>query len=175
MNFKGLEISIKNVKTHMSTDGQALSCSVYVNNIRTFFYEHRGDGGEGYVLQTFNEEMLKKFNQAIEDAGERVIPANPKYGNPEFTCKWCIDAVIDMTYNEHERQKADAKILKLCKTALVWGVPGDNGYHYLNFKRPLEDVSKDELRKYALKYKAKFSFGVVFFNKNLKELLGEDF
>ena len=163
MKVGNLEVTLKNIHTFEGHEGVGMNADVYVNGVKTFHYLDDANGGGGWPNGVFNRELMDVLDAEIEK-----MPPTPYDFGGDFKgeAKFDYDTMVNTIHEEVEKAKFFKKRTKLCETAIVWGKPDADGYHYINFKRDLNTIPKAQIEKY-IKDKIVLEEGEIIFNTNI--------
>jgi len=163
-------IELKKVKTFRGMEGTGLNADVYVNGVKTCMIIDDATGGD-MQYEVYNQKAFDAFK-----AYAASLPPEKWKGDDgkQHTIPQSIDFLIDDVFNammaEKEKERFTKSIAKKFINHIVFGIPGADGYRYVKFNRPLNEIPKAKLQEMVDKYKAKLGKGESFFNTNFKQL-----
>lgn len=168
-------VVLKNIKTFQGHDGIGLNADIWINGIKCM---HVFDGAYGgqfeYTENTYNnpkaaivKENIKLLDEYIDSLPVRVSSYNDKF----YSIKVDRDIFINDIIDEMEKAKTRKKFEKLYQTAIVFGMPDGNKIQYMDYKRPLSEVSLHLLVNQIKFIQTKYCInGVQILNNNLESL-----
>jgi hypothetical protein len=162
-----MKIELKKISfdERLSEETNCFSADLYINGKKVGYCKNNGQGGcTDYYGNT------KENNELIRQA-EAYCKTLPKIKYHSLELEQSLEMTIDVLIETHLKDKAKKKMEKLFNTAIVFGIPNGNSYQYMNFKRPLSDISLSALQikvnEIVLTYCKK---GIVILNNNLETL-----
>lgn len=158
-------------------EGHGLNADLYVDGKKVCFVMDEGNGGcfnyqahgKNDIETVANRQMINELHDYAKGLPKRLIAL----GNDKFLpLQPDLDTLIDDAFAELENGKFEKKKIKLMETAIVIGVPNENSYRSMNFKRPLNTVPLAQLQTQVnvCKMSCKKREGEVILNTNLQEL-----
>lgn len=166
------KFELKSIRYHEGMEGTGVNADIFINGKKCLHVRDNGDGGDYQHIEYKNKDTIKNntiiFNIKLMD--DYIESLKPKLINNTLQLKYDRDMLIDDLLNEHEENKTQKKIDKLCKTSIVFG--NKHAYGYANFKKPLSDVNKGLLKQRVHEIKNKYcsSGEMKILNKNLTML-----
>ena len=130
--------------------------------------QHKDSVSTHTYSQTMVIEVPKRELMDVLDAEIEKMPPTPYDFGGDFKgeAKFDYDTMVNAIHEEVEKAKFVKKRTKLCETAIVWGVPDELVYNYVNFKRNLNTIPKAQIEKY-IKDKIVLEEGEIIFNTNI--------
>lgn len=166
-------IELKKVKTFRGMEGYGLNAEVYVNGIKACFVIDEGNGGEMRFDQVYDRasmELLEKYAKSIPQTPLEVNGKPYMRDGKVVMMDTTVAELIDDAFDEIQKKKEEAKLVKKFANHLVWGVPGAAQYAQVKYNVPLAAIPAAQLQAAVDKWKATFKKDERFFNTNLKTL-----
>lgn len=180
--MKKPKVVLKCVKFHQGHEWQGVNADIWIDGVKCLHALDDGNGGclniTNYVYGSKDPEKIKSL---IKNLNEYVdsLPLKPCEFNgncikddkgKDKLFKTSLEDYINELLIEYEQQKELKKQKKLMQTAILFGVPNGNSYSYINFKRPLSEISQPILQNEFNKVVKKHcKDGVVILNTNLND------
>jgi len=165
-----MKIELKKIKFSeaMSEETNAFTAELFINDKRIGYCKNDGHGG--CTDYQANSPVLRTV---IENA-EAYCKSLPKVKYGDMERDNSLEDVIDQLLEDWLNAKEQKKMERKMQTGILWGKPNSSTYTYLNYKIPLEGLSKTAprmLQERVDQIKAKYcTGGVVILNTNLEAL-----
>ena len=170
--MKTPKIELKRIKTFRGMEGYGLNADVYVDGVKTCLAMDDATGG-GMRFEIYDQAKYKLLEDYANSLPSTPLMIDGKHmerdGKP-IMMKVTVEELIDKAYNDYEKEKTEAKKVKLMVDHLIWGVPDANSYTTVKFRLPLTKIPTATLQQAVDKYKATFKNGEKFLNTNLNAL-----
>ena len=153
-------------------EGYGLNADVYVDGVKTCLAMDDASGG-GMRFEVYDQakyKMLEDYAYGLPSKPLMIDDKHMEKGGKPIMMKVTIEELIDNAYNDYEKEKAEAKKVKLMADHLLWGVPEANSYTTVKFRLFLAQIPTATLQQAVDKYKATFKEGEIFLNNNLAAL-----
>jgi hypothetical protein len=169
--MKKPKVVLKKIITFVGMEGHGFNADIWINGVKCLLARDAGDGGEMDFDPYSNDEKVKHNVQLLDDYIKTLPPLEYTYDGKKLNLEMTRALYVDVLLEEHENNKNKKKFDKICKTSIVIGVPNDDKYSYLNYKKPLSELPINVLQLYVDNVRKKYcKDGVVILNTNLKEL-----
>lgn len=164
------KVKLKNVKTFRGMEGIGINANVWINGVKCMFVYDGGDGGEMQFDENIAHENPYLITKNIKLLDDYIAQLPPIEIN-NTTIKADLSSFIDELLAEQEKKKNEAKIIKLFKDSIVFGVPNSGSYSYLKQKVPLSEFPVAKLQQAVMSIKTKYcTKGEEILNTNLSAL-----
>lgn len=181
--MKKLKVILKKVKFHEGHEGQGINADVWINDVKCIHIRDDGNGGCLDIdILTYGAKDPDKIKNNVKYLNEYIdsLPEKPldfghgaikdKEGNVRMFKTSLEDYLNELTY-EYEREKERKKMEKRMKTAFLIGIPNNDHYSYIDYKRLLSSLPKPWLQgRLDAIVKKHCTNGETILNTNLKEL-----
>lgn len=115
-------LNFKNIQSRRTSDGGALSATVYLGKTKIGSFEDEGFGG-GWILSFVNESLEKLWNAEVEKQGIREALYNHSYrflaSSSDLDNSTLVNAYASEAFNKKEAEKHLNKLKKLCANGIV--------------------------------------------------------
>jgi hypothetical protein len=165
-----MKIELKNIRFSeaMSEETNAFTADLYVNGKKIGYCKNQGHGGctDYYGIEKASSDDIQK--------AEAYCKALPKTKWKDMEFDQSLESVIDGLLEDYLKAKKQKKLEKRMQTAIIWGIPNGDNYMYIDYKIPLEKLSKTAPKTFQKRInqikKDHCKDGVVILNTNLEAL-----
>lgn len=162
-------VKLINVKTFEGHDGQGLNADIQINGVKCIHVHDGAYGGEMEYTVLSNDEITKANIKKLNDYIEQCPNETYNIGGTIRELKFDLDMYVEKLLEKIEHEKIQKKMLKLQKTSILIGIPNSDIYSYLNYKKPLSEISDLQTKVNSIKLKY-CTNGMTILNTNLNEL-----
>jgi len=181
--MKEPKVQVKNVRFHEGREGTGVNADFFINGVKCIHVLDDGNGGCLSIdILAYGSKDPEKIKALVAELEAYVdsLPEKPfefngtllkdDNGNVRMIKNTLEDHLNDHLY-EYEHQQVQKKIEKRMQTSILWGVPNNGSYGYIDFKRPLSTLPLEALQtKLNILVMEKCKKGVVILNTNLTTL-----
>lgn len=135
-----MKIELKRISFNerLSEETNAFVADLYINGKKVGECKNTGQGGcTDYYADS------PELRTVIAEA-EAYFKTLPKVWEEKYKFEYqpTLEFAIDEEFEKYLEAKEQKKIEKRMQTGILWGIPNDGSYTYLNYKIPLVGLSK---------------------------------
>ena len=139
-----MKLTIKNYRSCAGNEGNAWSCTLYLDGKRAAKVSYDGNGGAPIFLWEKGRTELRRAFQAYIDS----LPKRPLLDGREMVAP-DMEWIVEEAANEHAENK---RLKRWCRTQLVYRYEGDPKGSYITAKAKWEgneDLLRAQVAKWA--------------------------
>ena len=164
-----MKIELKKISfsERMSEETNCFVADLYINGKKVGYCKNDGRGGCNEI-----HGKTKEDNMLIAEA-EAYFKSLPKTKAEGYNFEYqpSLEYFIDDLLDNYLKQREAKKLQKRMQTAIIFGIPNDIKYSFINYKRLLSSFETSQLQTVVDQIKTKYcKDGVVILNTNLAEL-----